>query len=57
MRHGDFPGMRPIAAPHQAGVADGVMRRTEGTRANHHLGREGIRHRVNTGDFQGFLER
>ncbi len=58
MREGDLTGLRPVAPADQSSMADGVMRRTEGARPNQgHVRGKGIRHRVDAGHIQGFVDR
>ena len=53
VRHADLPWPRPATAAHQPGMADGVVRRPEGSGADQRLAvGERIGHRVDAGDIE-----
>ncbi len=57
VRQRDLAGVRPVAAAHQPGVADGVVRGAEGAVADQrHIRRELVGHGVDARHIQGFVD-
>jgi len=53
VREGDFAWVRPVTAADQSGMADGVVRRAEGSVLNQgEAGGKGIRDGIDAGDIQ-----